>query len=142
MIQAIEEGSECYQHVDHRPYVEIVRSFGGPGLEVVADVLRAQVDATEETIACYCAILVIESRLPGRVGIILEAIRLPYRSGMVREELLDTVFDHVHYDVDFFGNADFVSEVRKLEPKYPWVEEQIARLLKAGADSGLITDET
>ena len=133
LILAVEEGSEIYQHLDDQLYIQILRDFGREGLEVVGRVLENQVDAIEEAIACYCAHMVIVSRLPGRVGVILEALRWPYKCLTVREDLFDTVCDHVCNDPEFFGDEAFVSETRRLEPKYPWVEEQIAVFLKHAA---------
>lgn len=40
---------------------------------------------------------------------------------------------------EFLRDAEFVSEARRIEARYPWVEEQIARFLEAIAN--LAADE-
>jgi hypothetical protein len=135
MLEIIREGAEISPHVlDDRFYVDFVRGCGEAGLRKLAEILRAQVDETDEAIACYGSTLIIRSRLPGRVGVILETLRLPFRSPGVRDEVLESIFDQIVGDPEFLRDAEFVSEARRVETRYPWVQEQIARFLDNGPD--------
>lgn len=130
LMEFIRDGAEIYQELDDKPYVDFVRGCGEEGLRRIAEILKAQVDETDESIACYAARLVIRSRLPGRVGVILEVLRLPFRSLGVRDEVLESVFDEIVGDAEFLGDAEFVSEARRVETGYSWVEEMIAKFLE------------
>lgn len=130
VMEFARDGWVASQEWDDEPYVDIVRGAGEAGIRRIVEILRNRVDETDEIIACYGASLIIRSRLSGRVGAILEILRLPFRCRTVREEVLETVFDEIVDDPEFLGAPEFVSETRRIETRYIWVEEQIARFLE------------
>ncbi|WP_165248716.1 hypothetical protein [Paludisphaera soli] len=134
LLEIIREGAEIHQELDDRSYVDFVRGCGEEGLRTITEILKAQVDETDESIACYSANLIIRSQLPGRVGVILETLRLPFRNPGVRDEVLETIFDEIVGDPEFLRDAEVVSEARRVEAGYPWVREQIGRFLRNATD--------
>jgi hypothetical protein len=130
LLEIIREGAEIYQEVDDQLYVDFVRGCGEVGLQRLAEILKGQVDETDESIACYSARLIIRSRLSGRVNIVLETLRLHFRSPGVRDEVLESIFDEIVGDPEFLRDAEFASEARRVEARFPWVTEQIERFLK------------
>lgn len=134
MLEIVRVGAEIDQEADDRFYLDFVRGCGDAGLRRLAEILRARVDEEDEAIACYGSSLIIRSRLPGRAGVILEILRLPFRSRGVRDEVLESIFDRIAGDPEVLKDAEFVSEARRTETRNPWVEEQIARFLKAVAN--------
>lgn len=135
LLQYIQEGAECWQHLDDTAYVDFVRGCGEAGLRRIAEILRLQVDETNEMVACYGASLIIRSRLPGRVGVILETLRLPFKSRGLRDEVLETIFDEIRWDPEFLSHAEIISEARRagVEARSSTASELIAGFLELAA---------
>ncbi|WP_435020129.1 hypothetical protein TA3x_001662 [Tundrisphaera sp. TA3] len=133
MLEMIRDGAMISQQTDDKFYVDFVRGCGEEGLRKIVEILQTQVDETDESIARYGAELIIRSQLPGRVGAILEVLRLPFRTS--KDEVLEAILDQVVGDPEFLGDAEFIAEARRIETRYSWVEKSIAIFLGNSGDN-------
>ena len=125
--QVVEEFSALHQHVSDQRCVDLLRRCGSLGLDLVTNMLREQVNTTDETIACYCAKLIIRSRLAGRVDPILEALRLPFAKGM-RHEVREVVYDWAVEDPEFLSDPRFLGITSEIAST--WWNSTLERFLK------------
>lgn len=126
--QAIEYFSDCHQELDDRACLALLRRLGQPGLEYVAELLRSQVDAAVETLACYCAELIVRSGIPGNLDLTLEVLDLPFSHFMVRHEVWESIFDWAVGFPEFRADKRFIAKARAIASQ--WTNGQLTQFLE------------
>jgi len=119
--------SDSYLEVDP-PCDRMLSDLGSRGIDALTLLLRDQVDTDDESVACYCVVLLIGSDDPRNVEIVSDALSLPFANTGVRDEVRESIFNDAVTRDRFLNDARFLAAAREIGKT--WHNSQLDQFLK------------